>query len=100
MDTPTSIRTACLCHGQAMSNLRIPQSLSRRSGESRQPFPAGQDDTQGGCQVPEEGDFYAHAAFLCLPTTATAKEIVGQNPHAVQCRTPSPGNPREEDLSA
>ncbi len=66
----------------------------------RQPFPAGQDDTQGGCQVPEEGDLHAYAAFLCLPTTATAKEIVGQNPHAVQCRTPSPGNPREEDLPA
>ena len=66
----------------------------------RQPLSAGQNDAQDRGQVPEEGDFHAHPAFLCLSTTAAAKEIVGQNPHAVQCRTPSPGNPREEDLPA
>ena len=47
-----------------------------------------------------KGIFTLTQLSLCLSTTATAKEILGQNPHAVQCRTPSPGYPREEDLPA
>ncbi len=78
--TATVIRAVRPYHGQAMPDLQSPRSLPCRGREGRQPLPAGQDDAQGGRQVPEEGIFTLTQLSYVYRPRRRSKKSLGQIP--------------------